>query len=103
MSCFAIPVEDRNLRFVVHEPHRFFVLPHREHSDRATLVTIDCFAGRSLAVKRALYAQIVERLGGLGVPPEDVTVLLRETPRADWGIRGGQAASDVDLGFDVEV
>lgn len=30
-------------------------------------------------------------------------ILLREIPREDWGIRGGQAGSDIDLGFVVEV
>ena len=30
-------------------------------------------------------------------------ITLRESPAENWGIRGGQAASDVDLGFDVNV
>ena len=42
-------------------------------------------------------------LGPLGIPADHVTVLLREVPRENWGIRGGQAASDVELGFTVEV
>jgi hypothetical protein len=29
--------------------------------------------------------------------------MLHESPKENWGIRGGQAASDVDLGFKVEV
>jgi hypothetical protein len=29
--------------------------------------------------------------------------LLRELARENWGIRGGQAASDVDLGFKVDI
>ncbi len=28
---------------------------------------------------------------------------LREVPTENWGIRGGNAASDVDLGFEINV
>jgi hypothetical protein len=30
-------------------------------------------------------------------------ITLHELPRENWGIRGGQAATDVDLGFKVDV
>ena len=30
-------------------------------------------------------------------------VVLNEQPLENWGIRGGQAASDVSLGFQVKV
>ena len=50
-----------------------------------------------------LYREIVESLGPLGIPPDHVSVLLREAPLENWGIRGGVAACDVDLGFDVNV
>jgi hypothetical protein len=32
-----------------------------------------------------------------------VSITLKEIPTENWGIRGGQAACDVDLGFDVHV
>jgi phenylpyruvate tautomerase PptA (4-oxalocrotonate tautomerase family) len=53
--------------------------------------------------KRSLYDEIVTRLETLGIPRDHVTVLVRDLPRESWGIRGGRAASDVDLGFEVEV
>ena len=31
------------------------------------------------------------------------SITLRESPTENWGIRGGQAACDVDLGFNVKV
>jgi hypothetical protein len=34
---------------------------------------------------------------------DHVSVSLRESPTENWGIRGGQAACDVDLGFNVKV
>jgi hypothetical protein len=37
------------------------------------------------------------------IPRDHVSILLRESEAQNWGIRGGQAASDVDLGFTVTV
>jgi phenylpyruvate tautomerase PptA (4-oxalocrotonate tautomerase family) len=68
-----------------------------------TLVSIDAFAGRSLDAKRKLYRAIVANLEPLGIPKDHVKIVLREIPRENWGIRGGQAGSDVDLGFKVDV
>jgi phenylpyruvate tautomerase PptA (4-oxalocrotonate tautomerase family) len=57
------------------------------------LVRLEVRQGRSAAQKRAL----------LGVAPADVLVVLLEPPLDNWGIRGGQMASEVDLGFEVQV
>ncbi len=103
LRAFRIPENDRHVRLLAHEPHRFAVPPDKSDPDRFTLVTIDAFAGRSIDAKRALYSEIVDRLAGLGIPRDHVSVLLREAPLENWGIRGGAAASDVDLGFDVDV
>ena len=100
---FLIPVEDRSARLVVHEPHRFTVSPGLTQPERYTMVTIECFAGRSLDAKRRLYREIVERLEPLGIPRDHVTIVLHEIPLESWGGFGGLPASDVDLGFDVNV
>jgi phenylpyruvate tautomerase PptA (4-oxalocrotonate tautomerase family) len=100
---FAIPRSDRNLRLVVHEPHRFAAPPDKAKPEAFTLVTIEAFAGRSLDAKRKLYRAIVTNLEPLGIPRDHVMITLHEVPRDNWGIRGGQAASDVDLGFKVDV
>jgi phenylpyruvate tautomerase PptA (4-oxalocrotonate tautomerase family) len=102
-DAFKIPPGDKNIRLVVHEPHRFAHPPELKQPGLYTFVTIDAFAGRSLDAKRKLYQGIVASLTALGIPKDHVKVLLREAPRENWGIRGGQAASDVDLGFKVEV
>ena len=100
---FRIPPTDRHVRLVVHEPHRFAVPPGTAEPERFTQVSIDAFAGRSIDAKRALYREIVESLEPLGIPKDHVSILLRESPLVNWGIRGGAAACDVDLGFDVNV
>ncbi|TCC47697.1 tautomerase family protein [Kribbella capetownensis] len=103
VAAFRIPPEDKNIRLVAHEPHRFACSPNRTQPEFFTLVTIDCFAGRSVHAKRNLYAEIVNRLARLGIPDDHVLITLRESTAENWGIRGGQAASDVDLGFEVRV
>ena len=100
---FRIPPQDKHVRLVAHEPHRFAVPPTLSDPESYTLVTIDCFAGRSMDAKRNLYAEIVDRLAVLGIPRDHVSVALRESELENWGIRGGQAACDIDLGFDVHV
>ncbi|MCM3897111.1 MULTISPECIES: tautomerase family protein [Gordonia] len=103
VAAFAIPVEDKHVRLVVHEPHRFAVPPTLSSPEAYTLVVVDCFAGRSVDAKRALYREVSRRLGVLGIPADHITVIVRDIETANWGIRGGQAACDVDLGFDVNV
>lgn len=103
VTAFQIPAKDKNVRLVAHEPHRFAVPEHLAQPEYRTLVSIDCFTGRSLDAKRALYAGIAEGLEALGIPRDHVMITLHEADRDNWGIRGGQAASDVELGFNVQV
>ena len=103
VAAFRIPAKDRHVRLQVHEPHRFAHPPALAEPEYATLVSVDCFAGRSVEAKRRLYGEIVDRLEPLGIPRDHVSITLRESPTENWGIRGGQAACDVDLGFNVRV
>lgn len=100
---FRILPGDRNVRLLVHEPHRFECPPDREKPEAYTHISIDCFAGRSLAAKRELYQTIVRNLAEFGIPANHVKIMLREITAENWGIRGGRAACDVDLGFDLNV
>jgi phenylpyruvate tautomerase PptA (4-oxalocrotonate tautomerase family) len=98
-----IPEWDRNVRLLVHEPHRFAVPPNRDQPEFYTHISIDLFIGRSLDAKRRLYQAIVRNLEPFGIPADHVKILLREIPRDNWGIRGGIPASEVDLGFEVNI
>lgn len=103
VTAFQIPPEDKDVRLVVHAPHRFACSPKRTQPEFFTLVSIDCFAGRSVDAKRKLYAEIVNRLEPIGIPRDHVTILVRDLPTENWGLRGGQAASDLDLDFTITV
>lgn len=103
VAAFQIPRGDKHVRLVSHDPHRFSYSPGLARPELYTLVAIDCFAGRSVEAKRNLYREIVTRLEVLGIPADHVTIVLRESALENWGVRGGQAACDIDLGFDVNV
>ena len=102
-DAFKILPGDRNVRLLVHEPHRFECPPDREKPKYYTHISIDCFAGRSLEAKRVLYKLIVDNLSVFGIPANHVKIMLREITAENWGIRGGKAACDVDLGFNINV
>jgi phenylpyruvate tautomerase PptA (4-oxalocrotonate tautomerase family) len=103
VAAFLIPPQDKDVRLVAHEPHRFACPPRLTQPEFFTLVSIDCFAGRSVQAKRNLYGEVVDRLAMLGIPRDHVTITLRESATENWCIHGGQAACDLDLGFDVNV
>jgi phenylpyruvate tautomerase PptA (4-oxalocrotonate tautomerase family) len=103
VAAFRIPSTDKHVRLVGHAPHRFACSPKLAQPEYATLVTIDCFAGRSVEAKRALYAEIVSRLAVVGIPADHVTITVHDITTENWGIRGGQAACDVELGFEISV
>lgn len=102
VAAFKIPVDDRTVRYVEHRPEHFLHSPRLSDPERETIVTIDCFAGRSLDAKRLLYAEIVERLAPVGIPADHVTVILHEVTTENWGL-GGRAATDIDVGFKIDV
>lgn len=100
---FRIPEDDKHIRLVTHSPGRFTVPSGLTSPDCYTLITIDCYAGRTVDAKRRLYTELVQRLSVLGIPGDHVTIIVRDIPTESWGIRGGHAACDLDLGFDVNV
>ncbi|MBB5205462.1 phenylpyruvate tautomerase PptA (4-oxalocrotonate tautomerase family) [Inhella inkyongensis] len=100
-EALKVPEDDRQIRYIEHRPEHFAVPPGR--SENYTFVEILLFPGRSLDAKRRLYASIVRRFGELGIAPHDVFIVLQEPALENWGIRGGQAAVDVELGFELKV
>ncbi len=100
---FKIPPEDRCVRLVVHEPHRFIALSRLSQPDRYTVISVNAFLGRSLEAKRNLYQAIVNRLAPLGIQPDHTKIMLIEIPRENWGLAGGKPASEIELNFKIEV
>jgi phenylpyruvate tautomerase PptA (4-oxalocrotonate tautomerase family) len=101
MEALKIPVYDKTIRVVEYLPEYFSVPPGA--TENYTLVEIDMFSGRSMSTKKALYSVIVRNLGEQGIKPNDIKIVLREISAENWGIRGGIPASEVDLGFKIDV
>jgi hypothetical protein len=100
-EALKIPEADRTLRLIEHPASHFAVPPGR--SGKFTLVEVTMFSGRSMGAKRNLYQAMVRNLAALGVPPLDIKITLIETPPENWGLRGGMPASEIDLGFKIDV
>jgi phenylpyruvate tautomerase PptA (4-oxalocrotonate tautomerase family) len=102
VECFKIPDHDRIQVMREHAAENFDRPPGR--SDSFTVVQLVAFAGRSREAKRDVFAAIVRNLQQApGIDPLDVFIVLCEPPRDNWGIRGGQQASGLDLGFKIDV
>jgi len=97
------PRGDPSVRLIEYPPEQFSV-PYRDrHSSRYTIVEVTMFAGRSMDTKRRLYEAIVRALGGCDVPARDVLIVLHEPDMQNWAVDGGAPASEVDVGFKVDI
>jgi phenylpyruvate tautomerase PptA (4-oxalocrotonate tautomerase family) len=101
VECLKIPEHDKLIRLREYQPEDFIVPPG--YTENYALIEISLFSGRSLDAKRVLYRTIVARFAELGIAKGDIRIILYEVPAENWGIRGGIPASEVDLGFNVEV
>jgi 4-oxalocrotonate tautomerase family enzyme len=100
LVALKVPEDDRQIRYVEYEPTHFPVPPSK--TENYTLVEIQIFPGRSLEAKRLLYREISRRFGELGIQPNDITVILHEPSLDNWGV-GGKPASEINLGFKLDV
>jgi multidrug resistance efflux pump len=68
------------------------------------------FAGRVDSIGRATsstFSLLAAQSGGGNytkvVQVVPIKIALVDIPRENWGVRGGQCAADIDLGFEIEV
>lgn len=101
VAVLGVPPGDSLLRLQAHAPE-MIRLP-QGCDPRFMLLEVALFPGRSLATKRALYRALTDAVAALGVPPAAVTVMLHEVALDNWGIRNGQAASDLRFDFAINV
>jgi phenylpyruvate tautomerase PptA (4-oxalocrotonate tautomerase family) len=102
VEAFLIPDHDRHQQLLELDADHFEIPSAK--SEQFVVVEIIAFQGRSLDAKRKLYAAIVRNFGNSpGIVGDDVMIILHEPPKENWGIRGGRPASEVDVGFKVDV
>jgi phenylpyruvate tautomerase PptA (4-oxalocrotonate tautomerase family) len=103
VRAFKVAPERRNVTLVVHQPHRFLGRTDCQAPERLTNVSIFVLPGRSVDAKRKLYRFITEGFSVVGIPPDCVLIRLFELPAENFGVRGGQALCDIDVGYPVNV
>ncbi|UXH78638.1 tautomerase family protein [Roseateles amylovorans] len=100
-EALGVPDDDHDIRYQEHRAAHCRV-PGGKTAEYL-LVMVHMFPGRSLQAKRALYRAIVRRFSEVGLPAAEINILLNAPPLEDFGLRGGQAACDLDLGFKVDL
>ena len=102
VEAFQIPDCDRHQQLYGLDRYHFETSEGK--SDQFLLVEIIAFKGRSLAAKRKLYAAIVRNFGEIPwISGDDVLIILHVPLMENWGLREGNPANEVDLGFKVTV
>ena len=101
VAALQTPKDDKILRLIEHA-HDNFSIP-RWAGNHFTHIEITMFKGRSIEAKRALYRTIVENLQPFGVPPNDIKIILIEVLPSEVGMRGGRAASDLEIGYKITI
>lgn len=102
VQTLKIPDHDRKQRLYELEADNFEAYPGK--TDNFTLIEIVMFRGRSFEAKKQLYSAIVNNLAeDPGIKGDDILIVVHEPPLENWGIRGGKPASEVDIGFKIDV
>jgi phenylpyruvate tautomerase PptA (4-oxalocrotonate tautomerase family) len=93
VSTANVPADDRFQ--ILNAVHRDQIVTHPsyggvERSDDALFIEITLNMGRTIDVKKALYAGIASRLEPLGVRADDILVSLVEVAKENWSFGGGR-------------
>lgn len=88
--------------------HRFFPLDRDSfihpdsRSEQYTIIEGLLFEGREVETKKRFYRALFEGFQSvLYIEPDDLEIVLVETPRHDWGIRG-MPGDELNLSYTVE-
>ncbi len=72
-------------------------------SPQTTIIDITLFKGRTRDTKKNFYREVTNNLHEkLGIPINDIIIVLNEVPLENCCIKGGLPADEVNLGFIVE-
>jgi 4-oxalocrotonate tautomerase len=90
-----VPADDQFQVIEELEAHQLVAHPTYagcERTENVVFIQITLNAGRTVEVKRALYAEIARRLGeSLDIRPDDVLVSLVEVTKENWSFGKGLA------------
>ena len=100
VDILKIPADDRLV--IVDTKRNGFYLPNSS-AGNYLLFEIQMFTGRTQETKKKLYKALFTLAKKYGVDGLNTNVILRDVEKQDWGIQGGQPASEIDLGFKTEI
>lgn len=101
VEAFKIPDDDRMQRLYELEKDCFEISKNK--TEKKTLIELTVFKGRSLEAKKNLYSAIVSNLAqSPGIEGKDILIVINEPPLENWGVKG-IPASEIDLGFKIDV
>ncbi|GAA1992121.1 tautomerase family protein [Isoptericola halotolerans] len=99
VGAWQLPADKRFHRFVLLEDGDL-VAPR---SDAYLVIEILCFSGRSIDAKKALVRAMYDDVApALGLAADDLEVVIMESPRENWGIRG-HSGDELGLTYRVDV
>jgi phenylpyruvate tautomerase PptA (4-oxalocrotonate tautomerase family) len=94
-TVFSLPLQDRFQVITRHRADELVYAPEYlgvRHLDRVVLVQITCSEGRTVEMKRALYARLARNVAaGAAVSAADVIVSLIEVKKENWSFGDGVA------------
>lgn len=87
--------------------HRFLLLGDDElvapgRGPAYLVVEVVCFTGRSPDAIRRLVRGLLALAGPLGIPQDDLEVVVLESPPVSWGIRG-RVGDELELDYQVHI
>ena len=102
VEAFLIPDSDRHQQIYELDEENFEIPPTK--SNHFVVIEVIAFQGRSLKAKRNLYQAITRNLWTApGIAGDDLFIILHEPPKENWCIREGKPASEVNVGFRIDV
>lgn len=100
MHEFGLPEDKRFHRFIALDDADF--IHPKDRGEGYTVIEIVMFEGRTDTTKRALLRGLMTAVAeAAAVPIEAVEIVILESPKALWGIRG-QIGDELSLSYTVE-
>jgi 4-oxalocrotonate tautomerase family enzyme len=99
VDSLKLPPPDRNIRVLEYKPGLFQMKKPYE-----ILINITMFEGRTKETKKVLYQAIVNTLyENLNIDKLTIFIVINESPRENWGVRGGIPSDEIKLDFEVKI
>ena len=95
METVNIPSQDRFQIITDHPAPQLVYDPHYlniSRTDDVVFIQITLNTGRTIEVKKALYARVIALLGeDPGIRPQDVLISIIDVPKENWSFGNGEA------------